>query len=233
MHDILRGPEWAENRTVRGLALEVGQWGGQEVPGCERLRHAPCGWCRSRGFTQASPHFLCWLENMAAAGWRPWIASLAAPGGNHGLSSLYGPLFLFFSPLLWKASDMKELRTRALGKGRGGFPEPRWAMPLSSPSLMPLGEGHLSDWGPGPPPWGTRLTPDPGTLFAPYSGLCPSSGVSHFPRGQAEPPGPPSKGLWWCLHSLTGQVPRPCFCPVLLPTIKSGLWGQSLLSEGL
>lgn len=149
-------------------------------------------------------------------------------------------LFLFFSPLLRKASDMKAVRTRALEKGRGGFPEPRWAIPLRSPSLMPLGEGHSSGWGPGPPPRGTGLTPDPGILFAPYSQLCLSSvsALSQlwrltFPRGAGRAPSSSFQGPLVVFAQTEGAGVPACFCLILLPTIKSGLWGQSLFSQGL
>lgn len=122
---------------------------------------------------------------------------------------------------------MKEIRNRALGKGRASFPESGWAMPLTFSPAIPggLGDGCSSGWDPGSLPCPPGLATDPGFLLAPYSWPSSSSGISHFPGGWKASRASlhPSKSLLCCFHSLKGQVSWLGFCLLLLPAIKTGL----------
>lgn len=78
--------------------------------------------------------------------WQDWVGTLNRQPlfswGMWGLSGLNGPFFFWFSP----SPPVKNLshegnQEQGSGEGQGSFPEPGWAMPLTSPSPIPGGPG--------------------------------------------------------------------------------------------
>lgn len=103
------------------LGLKPRTW-GPGAPSQEGWRHARGGWwCQRHSFAHALPSVSCAGGEHCTAGRRPRTASPAPPGGSGPGWPEGAFLWLFFSPLPWKAAGMEEIRSRAPGKGRAAF----------------------------------------------------------------------------------------------------------------